>query len=319
MAYDGLVAGAIARYLNEILAGGKIDKIYHPDAEELIFIIHAGRERHRLYISSNGGHARMHLLGEDRELANPQNPTAFCMLLRKHFQGGRITEIRQVQSERIIELHVTHVDELGFTVNKRLAVEIMGKHSNVIAIDESSGKIIDCIKRIPPDLSRYRQLLPGLPYVYPPGHNKVCFYTITEETLAEIMENTSASLPKALVEGIQGVSPVISEEICRIAVQSASRDAEALTAADLLKVMSEMTRSILSGSVKPAVYVDKTEFPRIFTSFPFPMRKVVGKLYLDNPSARRNITFPIKLPPTGSGKSPRTLCGCCPHILISSI
>lgn len=62
MAYDGLVAGAIARYLNGILAGGRIDKIYHPDAEELIFIIHAGRERHRLYISANSGHARMHLL-----------------------------------------------------------------------------------------------------------------------------------------------------------------------------------------------------------------------------------------------------------------
>jgi predicted ribosome quality control (RQC) complex YloA/Tae2 family protein len=295
MAYDGLVAGAMAIYLNKILAGGRIDKIYHPDAEELIIIIHAGRERHRLYISSSGGHARMHLLEEDKEQANPQNPTAFCMLLRKHFQGGRITEIRQVESERIIELHVTHVDELGFSVNKRLTVEIMGKHSNIIAIDESTGRIIDSIKRISPDLSRYRQLLPGLPYVYPPGHNKVCFYTLTEETLSEIIENSSSPLPKALVDGIQGVSPVISEEICRTAVRSAPQDADALTAADLHKVISEMTHLICSGSIKPVVYIDKDKTPVDFHIFPLSdAESLLDKIVFDNPSSAAEYYFSHK-------------------------
>lgn len=306
MAYDGLVAGAIARYLNEILAGGRIDKIYHPDAEELIFVIHAGRERHRLYMSANSGHARMHLLKEDKDLANPQNPTAFCMLLRKHFQGGRITEIRQVQSERIIELDVIHVDELGFSVNKRLIVEIMGKHSNIIAIEESDGRIIDCIKRITPDLSRYRQLLPGLTYVYPPDHNKVCFYTLTEETLRQIIEESSSSLPKTLVNGIQGVSPVIGEEICKAAVRSALKDAEALTAADLLKVMSEMAHKIVSGNVKPVVYVDKDGVPEDFHIFPLSdAESLLDKIVLTIPAAQRHITFPIRLLLTGSAKSHR--------------
>ncbi len=286
MAYDGLVAGAIARYLNGILAGGRIDKIYHPDAEELIFIIHAGRERHRLYISANSGHARMHLLKEGKDLANPQNPTAFCMLLRKHFQGGRITEIRQVQSERIIELDVIHVDELGFSVNKRLIVEIMGKHSNIIAIEESNGRIIDCIKRITPELSRYRQLLPGLTYVYPPDHNKVCFYTLTEETLGQIIEESYSSLQKTLVNGIQGVSPVIAEKICKAAVQSAPKDAEVLTAADLLKVMSEMANKILSGNVKPVVYVDKDGAPSDFHVFPLSdAESLLDKIMFDDPSS----------------------------------
>ncbi len=268
MAYDGLVAGAIAVCLNRVLTGGRIEKIYQPDSEELLFFIHAGREKHRLYISSNSGHARMHLLEEDRENSNPKNPTAFCMLLRKHFQGGRITAITQLESERIIELYIDHVDELGFTVRKRLIVEIMGKHSNIIALDDSTGRILDSIKRIPADVNRYRQLLPGLPYVYPPGHDKVCFYTLTEETLEEIMNKEPSSLPQALVKGIQGVSPVISEEICRSAIQSAKQETGFLIASDILQVTRGMTRAIRSEDLKPVVYLDKDRVPVDFHVFP---------------------------------------------------
>ncbi len=297
MAYDGLVAGAMAVYLQETLAGGKIEKIYQPEAEELTFLIHAGREKRRLYISTNSGHARMHLLEEDREQANPQNPTAFCMLLRKHFQGGRIKAVRQVESERIIEIHADHVDEMGFSESKKLIVEIMGKHSNITAVDEASGRIIDSIKRISADLSRYRQLLPGLPYVYPPNRDKVCFYTLSEEALTQIMAKTSEgiSLPKALLDGIQGVSPVISEEICREAIRSAAQDSDALTAADLLKVVSAMTLSIRSGNLNPVVYMDKDRVPMDFHIFPLSDAEgVLDKLTFDNPSRATEYFFSHK-------------------------
>ncbi|MDD2215114.1 MAG: NFACT family protein, partial [Eubacteriales bacterium] len=111
MGYDGLVTGAIARQLQKNLQDGKIEKIYQPEKDEIILHVNKSKEKHRLYISANGSHARMHLTVNDH--ANPQNPMAFCMLLRKHFQGGRITAIRQVDSERIVEILIDHINEMG--------------------------------------------------------------------------------------------------------------------------------------------------------------------------------------------------------------
>ncbi|MFA7660743.1 MAG: NFACT RNA binding domain-containing protein [Anaerovoracaceae bacterium] len=295
MAYDGLVAGAMAVYLNGILAGGRINKIYQTDAEELILNIHAGREKRQLYISANSGHARIHLIEENKEQANPQNPTAFCMLLRKHFQGGRITAIEQVESERVIEISVDHNDELGFSVSKKLTVEIMGKHSNIIAIDEASGRILDSIKRISLDLSRYRQLLPGLPYVYPPGQNKVSFYTLSLDVLTGIMEDDSQSLPKALVGGIQGVSPTISREICHAAIRAAQRGTESLMAEDIHRIIKEMAASIHTGNLRPVVYLDKDRVPVDFHIFPLSdSESLLDKVVFDNPSSAVEYYFSHK-------------------------
>ena len=146
MPFDGITAGAIVRELSACLQGGKIEKIYHPEPEELIFHIQKGKEKHRLLLSAGSSHARIHLIRENE--SNPQNPTGFCMLLRKHFQGGRIAEIRQKGSERIIEILVDSINELGVSVNRSLVIEIMGKHSNIAALDLSTGKILDSIKRV---------------------------------------------------------------------------------------------------------------------------------------------------------------------------
>ncbi|HZK01736.1 MAG TPA: NFACT RNA binding domain-containing protein [Anaerovoracaceae bacterium] len=268
MAYDGLITGAMAIHLNRLLAGGKIDKIYQPDRDELVFHIRTGSDRRKLYISSNSSHARMHLLEMEKEQPNPQNPTAFCMLLRKHLQGGRIKQIKQVLSERIVEIDVDQIDELGFIVQKRLTVEIMGKHSNIVAIDIATGKIIDSIKRISADLNRYRQILPGIPYVYPPDHGKTCFYTISEEDIAKVMSKMDISLPKALLNGIMGVSPAISRTICELAVASKKKDADSLDIRDIKNVIDEMTEHIFAGDYEPIVYTDKDNIPIDFHIFP---------------------------------------------------
>ncbi|HVI41509.1 MAG TPA: NFACT family protein, partial [Anaerovoracaceae bacterium] len=159
MSFDGMVTGAVVHQLNRTLIGGKIEKIYQPEADEIILNVHSGRDNYKLYISSNSSHARIHLITETT--SNPMNPMGFCMLLRKHLQGGRITAIRQMDSERIVEISVDAINELGFSVNKKLIIEIMGKHSNIIVVDIASNRIIDSIKRISIDVNRYRQLLPG--------------------------------------------------------------------------------------------------------------------------------------------------------------
>lgn len=268
MAYDGLVTGAMTLYLNGILAGGRIDKIYQPAEDELIFHIRARHDKHRLYISSNSGHSRIHLLNDSKDQKNPSKPTAFCMLLRKHLQGGRIKEIKQVLSERIVEIYIRQPDELGFDLDKKITVEIMGKHSNIIAIDVASGKIIDSIKRISSDINRYRQILPGIEYVYPPDHGKTCFYKITLDAVESIIMKEDGPLAKALVKKVQGINPTISEEICKLAIESTKDNSSSLSAEDIHRVMENMGNVIQSETYQTVVYIDKDRLPIDFHIFP---------------------------------------------------
>lgn len=252
MSYDGIVTGAIAYELNDRLKGGRIDKIYQPESDELIFHIHATRETHRLYISVNGGSARLHLIDWDHP--NPQTPSSFCMLLRKHLQGGRIREIHQIESERIVCFSIDHIDELGFSQGKELLVELMGKHSNIIAIDHASGKILDSIKRIGLDVNRYRQLLPGLPYVSPPSQGKIPFWNLKLPDLEPILSQNGVSYSKALVNGIQGIGPVISEELCLRAFLDPDAQCSLAGSASLLKSLTDMTSLIQKKEWSPVVY-----------------------------------------------------------------
>ena len=157
MAFDGIVTAAAVSEISKAVTGGRIDRVYQPSSEEIILLIRNNGEKHRLYISAAANHACIYLTeGKD---TNPMNPPSFCMLLRKHLQSARIREVKQVDSERIVEIYTDAVNELGFSVNHRLVIEIMGRHSNVSLVDMRTGKIIDSIKRLSGDVNRYRQTL----------------------------------------------------------------------------------------------------------------------------------------------------------------
>ncbi|QOX62540.1 fibronectin/fibrinogen-binding protein [Anoxybacterium hadale] len=256
MSFDGMVTGAVVSQLQGCLTGGKIEKIYQPEADEIILNIHSGKENQKLYISSNSSHARLHLISETS--ANPLNPMGFCMLLRKHIQGGRITAVHQRDSERIVEFFIDTINELGFSVNKKLIVEIMGKHSNIILIDIASNKIIDSIKRVSIDVNRYRQLLPGQQYIYPPAQGKIPYYGITEAQIDTILEHAAGNEAKALMSGIQGVSPLIADEIIFEA---------GMTGASIFQILSHMTAQIGSGKPEPKVYLTESGTPFDFHLF----------------------------------------------------
>ena len=239
MAYDGIITYAIAKELEERIVLGKIEKVYQPGPEELLIHIHTKSGNVRLFMSCNSMSARV-CLTENR-YANPDQPPTFCMLMRKHVQGGRITAVRQKDSERIIEIDIEAQNELGFSVCKRLIVEIMAKHSNIILVDIESGKVIDSIKRISIDVNRYRQLLPGIVYQYPPDQEKRGFHEVEAGT----------DLPhdaKALMNDIGGISPAIAREI------------ESDPAARLCEILS----SIEEGTYVPRIYMDELGNPREF-------------------------------------------------------
>ena len=169
MAYDGFMASAVLHEIKGSVNGAKIEKITQPEPDRILMQLRTcdGRKKLLLDVSSPG--ARVQLTETDAE--NPAQAPVFCMLLRKHIQGGRINGIRQHGMERITELDIETVNEMGYSVNKRLIAETMGKHSNLILLDAQSGRIIDCIKRISIDVNRVRQLLPGITYQYPPTAN----------------------------------------------------------------------------------------------------------------------------------------------------
>ena len=206
MAFDGIVTRAMTRELKEKILYGKIEKVYQPEAEELVFHIHTKNGNLKLLASAGSAHARLGFITENP--VNPPAPLAFCMLLRKHLQGGRITEISQKGSERIIEISLETLNEMGFTMSKKLIFEIMGKHSNITLVDIASGKIIDSIKRVSFDVNRVRQILPGMRYEYPPAQDKIPFGEITAEQLEALPADG-----KSILGAVGGISPAFAEEL----------------------------------------------------------------------------------------------------------
>ena len=251
MAFDGITTCAMVRELNEKIYMGKIEKVYQPEADELVFNIHTKTGNCKLFASTGSAHARVHFIEENP--VNPPAPLAFCMLLRKHLQGGRIIAIEQKGSERIIEISIETLNELGFTVSKKLVFEIMGKHSNIILTDISTGKIIDSIKRVSFDVNRVRQILPGMIYQYPPEQDKIPFGEITGEQLDSLPADG-----KTILRSVGGISPAFAEEL---AEHVSSRSEYFFGVKD----------GILDGTSGNAfVYLDEKEAPVDF--YPVPLK-----------------------------------------------
>lgn len=224
MAFDGIVTRAMVRELQDRILLGKIEKVYQPEADELVFHIHTKNGNVKLLASAGSAHARVCFITENP--VNPPAPLAFCMLLRKHLQGGRITEITQKDSERIIEISLETLNELGFTMSKKLIFEIMGKHSNIVLMDIASGKIIDSIKRVSFDVNRVRQILPGMIYQYPPAQDKIPFLEISAEQLEALPADG-----KAILRSVGGIAPAFAEELAlRAGVQRSGYLSDVLAA-----------------------------------------------------------------------------------------
>ena len=211
MPLDALCLTAVAGELRRSLLGGKIDKIYQPAREELLLCIRGRGENVRLLLSANPGHPRAHLTTRNRE--NPDTPPMFCMLLRKHLLGGRILELKQPPMERLLDFRLETIDELGDRVERRLVLEALGRNSNLILLD-GEGRIIDCLRRVDGDMSRQRQVLPGLFYRLPPAPDKLDPMALDGEGLRRALDNpTGREADKLLLDTFNGLSPLIAREL----------------------------------------------------------------------------------------------------------
>ena len=271
MPFDGIVTANITGDLNHMLQGGKIDKVYQPEPDEIVLSVHRGKEKHRIFITSNSADARIQILTETPP--NPANPPAFCMLMRKHIQGGKIHSVIQRETERIVEFCIDSFNELGVPVTKKLIVEIMGKHSNITLVDADRGRIIDSIKRISFDVNRYRQLLPGMPYIYPPSQGKIPFYDVTETGFTDFLKESGQTISKALVTNIMGFSPFFALSLCTAAGVSYDTACAVLTEGEIRSLYQQF-RSFLHHIEKedyaPRVWIDREGNPVDFHCFDNP-------------------------------------------------
>lgn len=214
MSFDGIVTNAVINELNNTILGGRIDKIYQPEKDEILIYIHKIGINYRLVLSASSNNPRIYLTGISKK--NPATPPMFCMLLRKHLTGGIILNIEQYEMDRIVFLDISSVDELGQPSEKRLIIEIMGKHSNIILVDKKTLNIVDSVKRVSEGMSRVRQILPGLIYDHPPIGNKVNPRNTSYEEFINLINNEhkNTSISKFLYYNYLGLSPLISKEIC---------------------------------------------------------------------------------------------------------
>lgn len=210
MPFDGITIHALTEEIQSIIVGNRIDKIHQPENDEIILHIRHARKNYRLLLSSDSNLPYFGLTELKKD--NPVQAPMFCMLLRKHLAGGRILNFEQLELERVIILTVESRTELGDLTIKKLIFEIMGKHSNITLVDENN-KIIDCIKRIALGVNRYRQLFPGITYLYPPNEKKDPRYE-TIEGFKESINNEPRPLFKHLYMTYQGLSPVVAKNIC---------------------------------------------------------------------------------------------------------
>lgn len=208
MAFDGLFTVAMTNELKS-LESGRISKVHQPNALEVVVHVRAKGKNEKLLFSIHPSYARVHLTKETIE--NPQEPPMFCMLLRKHIEGGFITAIQHDGFERIISFLIESRNEIGDKVYRKLIIEIMGRHSNLILVDEETNKIIDGLKHLPPSMNSYRTILPGFDYVLPPAQQKV---NPNEATNDEILEFFSIEKTvKEVVAHFAGFSPFHASEL----------------------------------------------------------------------------------------------------------
>lgn len=210
MPLDGLTLGFIARELKQKLVGGRVDRVLQPESDEIHLLIRSLGENQRLLLCAGANAARVHLTAHNKQ--NPQEPPMLCMLLRKHLQGGRVMDVRRVAGDRILEIDIENIDELGESVVRTLVCELMGRHSNII-LHLPDGRIIDSVRHVDESISRVRQILPGLIYTYPPEQDKLNPDTCTAEEIAEALARNAGRLDKAIQASLRGMSPQASREL----------------------------------------------------------------------------------------------------------
>ncbi len=227
MALDGAFLSTIRAQIEKEALYSRIDKIYQPSREEIVLVLRSRGSVRKLLISAGADSPRIHFTKS--EIENPKTPPMFCMLLRKHLSGGKLVCVRQHGLDRILYLDFETNNEFGDTIVITIAVEIMGRHSNIIIMG-SDGKIFDAVKRIDSDMSGVRPILPGIYYTLPPKQDRLNLLLAQKDEIKESILNAKGiDLTKSIASAFEGFSAVLAREAEFYATKGQKNDKTTLT------------------------------------------------------------------------------------------
>ena len=257
MPLDAIYLSALTAELKDKLLGGRIDKVQQPERDMLLLSLRAKGENLRLLLAAGTGNARVHLTESSFE--NPAEPPMFCMLLRKHLVGARITAIYQPDFERLLIIELEGHDEMGFASQKKLVAEMIGRSANVILVD-GEGRIVDCMRRMDFGGDAQRRMLPGMIYRLPPKQEKPPLLE-TDSAQRKTMiagADRQQSLDKWLLSSFAGLSPLVCRELAHRC--GGSYDT-------LPELLDAFVDSVQAGDLRPTILYEEGK-PRDFSFMP---------------------------------------------------
>lgn len=267
MSFDGIVTRKIVNELTTKTLGGKIQKISQPSKNDLVLNIYSMGISYKLFLSANNNEARINLT--EKKYENPEKPENFCMVLRKHIGQGKIIDIKQYGLDRVIEISIASIDEMGFDTSKKLIIEIMGRHSNIILTDDSY-KIIDAIKRVNDQMSSVRQIFPSLLY----ERIKSDKIDIRENNFTEDIFAISSKIPdgyepyKIFYTYYEGFSPIVGRELIHRANIDPRLNWGLVSESDkeeLNKILYKLRDDIVENNLESYAYRDERKIKEYHT------------------------------------------------------
>ena len=266
MPLDGIFLHQLTQELSAALVGGRVDRVHQPAREAVVLSMRSQGGTQKLLLSASAQAPRAHLTTLPQD--NPMNPPMFCMLLRKHLSGAKLLEIRQQGLDRVLHLRFETTNELGDRVVLTLSMEIMGRHSNLILVDEH-GRVIDAVKRITSEMSRVRPVLPGMPYAPVPAQPRLSILADPPSRILEALRaGPDGELSKALQQVLEGMSPLVCREIAHQVTRGAQVAVSQLDeelATRLRFFLSQLCDRLGEGRTQPTMLLDPQGRPKDFS------------------------------------------------------
>ena len=248
MAFDGVMMHYVKEEIKSVALDARVSQIHQPNRDELVIALRTKNGNKKLLVSSRANSPR--ICFTEHSIENPATPPMLCMLLRKRLGGAKLVDVRQIELERIMFLDFIATNELGDKVKLTLCVEIMGKYSNIILIDENDN-IVDALKRVDFTMSTQRLVL------LPPKQDKLCILECSGRDIVEKAINTPSEmrLSKALLSAMQGVSPIITRELEYMVGVDSNRELTVIDKLKLIEKVDKLKEYIVSGEKSPTMMI----------------------------------------------------------------
>lgn len=262
MALDGMMLSLIKDELITQLKDAHINQIHQPSKDELTINFRTKNGSKKLFMSCRADCARVHLT--DYAPENPPTPPMLCMLLRKRLCGARLIDIRQPEFERILLFDFEATNEIGDRENLTLCIEIMGRYSNIILID-NKGLVVDAFRRVDVTMTRERVVLPKIEYTLPKRQDKMNILSDSIEDIAYAIDAVDKPLDKAILSCVQGISPVICTELEHRVHMGATLESEMDKIAQILRSRHSTPTMVLKDKSTPAdvAFMDITQYGQV--------------------------------------------------------